>query len=240
MTPWCHLVMGYTGPMLLVSAILLQVLAAAHARWRWLLPPILAVLMSLPLFGGLSAAEYIRGWVGDLSVTTILLLGISTWRGISARQVLQHKDRAAIFACTTLAGLFLYPLTLGAGTWDPYQLGYRPLAMLAALALLAVVGRLRRLPRRRLHPDHHPGVVGGPAGIDEPVGLPARPAGGHLRGGLACGSAGRAGSRQEASGSRSRCLSRNGNEQSDQNSSQSIAGQKVAPLTIQRNFLRFY
>ena len=49
MTAWCHLVMGYAGPILLVSAILLQVLAAAHARWRWLVPLILAAIMSAPL-----------------------------------------------------------------------------------------------------------------------------------------------------------------------------------------------
>ena len=81
--------------------------------------------------------------MGDFSITTILLLGISTWHGVSAREALEHKDRAALFACTTAAGLFLYPLTLGAGTWDPYELGYRPLALLAVLIVLAVVGRLR-------------------------------------------------------------------------------------------------
>jgi hypothetical protein len=138
-----HLVLAYAGPILLVSTILLQVLAAAHARWRWTLPLILAVLMSLPLFDRLSAVEYIRGWVGDFSITTILLLAISTWHGMSARETLEHKDRAAVFICTTVAGLVLYPLTMGIGGWDPYGVGYRPLALLAILLALAVLGRWR-------------------------------------------------------------------------------------------------
>jgi hypothetical protein len=143
MTPACHLVMGYAGPILLVSAIVLPVLAAGHARWRWLVPLIMAALMSVPLIGGLSAVEYVRGWVGDFSVTLILLLAAGVWHGATGRKVLEHKDLAAIFICTTVAGLFLYPLTLGAGPWDPYELGYRPLAMLAVLVVLAVVGRVR-------------------------------------------------------------------------------------------------
>ena len=53
------------------------------------------------------------------------------------------KDHAAIFACTSLAGLVLYPLTLGIGGWDPYELGYRPLAMLGILLVLAAWGRWR-------------------------------------------------------------------------------------------------
>jgi hypothetical protein len=143
MIGYIHLVMGCAGPLLAVSALLLQVLGRARAVWRWSVPLAACAVLSIPFFGGLSAAEHARAYVGDSSVTLVLLLGAAVWHGLRGREVLRRKDLAAVFLCTTAAGLVLYPLALGIGSWDPYELGYRPAALVAVLAVLAIAGRLR-------------------------------------------------------------------------------------------------
>jgi hypothetical protein len=140
--PTLHLVVGYAGPILLASAVLLWILRKAALPVRLAVPLVCAAALCVPL-GDLSAAEYYRGAVGDFSALTFLLLAASVWQHLAGRPVLRRGDLVAVFTCTTIAGLVLYPMTMGVGPVDSYAWGYRPLVLLAVLFALTLLARWR-------------------------------------------------------------------------------------------------
>jgi hypothetical protein len=104
--------------------------------------PFLALVVALgaavvPL-GALSAAGYLRGVVGDLSVTTTLLLLRRLVRPIFGWGNIVPRTRLALQASVVAAGLSLYPWTLRSGAVDPYSVGYSNPWFLAGLLVLAL------------------------------------------------------------------------------------------------------
>ncbi len=106
-----------------------------------------AALVLAPL-GELSVAGYLRGVVGDLSITTmLLLLGVSV-TGLGARPWLAARERMVLAAAVLFAGVGLYPLALGAGPIDPYAWGYGSYGLAGVLlagGLLAWYARMHGL-----------------------------------------------------------------------------------------------
>ncbi|MGA7594569.1 MAG: hypothetical protein WCA64_05165 [Gallionella sp.] len=97
-------------------------------------------LMLIP-FGDLPFAAYVRGMTGDLSITTLLLLGcamLRPWMGCAA-----DRQRLALLGVIALTALAFYPMALGAGAYDPYRLGYGSVQFVAVLLLFALVAWLR-------------------------------------------------------------------------------------------------
>ena len=47
-----------------------------------------------------------------------------TWSGATGRPLFRDADRRAFWAFGSAAGLFLYPMSLGLGPFDPYALGW--------------------------------------------------------------------------------------------------------------------
>lgn len=98
----------------------------------------------VPVYG-LPLAAYLRGVVGDFSITTIALLGWVLVEQISGKVVLAPAARAPVLLAIALAGVVLYPAALGALPLDVYRYGYQPLVLLAVLLVLAVgAWRLRQ------------------------------------------------------------------------------------------------
>lgn len=95
----------------------------------WLVAGIMALAL-LPV-SDLSLAGYVRGVSGDLSVTSLLLLGLT----LRSRA---HPQRQGLLLLVAVAALALYPAALGLGSFDPYRLGYGGHAAWAALLLLAL------------------------------------------------------------------------------------------------------
>lgn len=123
---------------LLGYALAVAALAATLLRRRRTMQVTLvlvaAAVMFLP-YQGLPAAAYVRGALGDLSVTTMLLLAIGVVTAVSGWQVAGLRERGALLAAVALMGLVLYPLALGLGDFDPYALGYGSAALLALLGV---------------------------------------------------------------------------------------------------------
>jgi hypothetical protein len=96
------------------------------------------VLFLLP-FGTLPIAGYVRGATGDLSITTLVLLGwgvLTPWREafrVAARQ------RNGLVWLIGLSAVVFYPMALGWGTVDPYRLGYGNPAFVGALMVLSLL-----------------------------------------------------------------------------------------------------
>jgi hypothetical protein len=111
------------------SAVVVAAVAVAAGRRLGLRRSRLAVL------AGASA-------VGDLSFTTLVLLAGGLRRSLRGGDPADDRTTITLQGLVLVAGLVLYPLALGLGTWDPYRLGYgNPwlLATLLAVALAALV-----------------------------------------------------------------------------------------------------
>ena len=94
-------------------------------------------------------AGYIRGIVGDLSIS---LLALSAW-SLCCRQFgvvpMATRERTALLAVIAVAAVLLYPTALGWGDWDAYRLGWGSwwfLSGLLAISAGAAWVGLRVLP----------------------------------------------------------------------------------------------
>lgn len=108
------------------------------AKHRTALAVALSVAVMLP-FGALSAAEFMRGITGDLSVPTLLLLAFA-WRKPAA---FSASQRNLVLVSIALAALALYPFALGLGIFDPYRLGFGDIWFITALLVLVCIAWLR-------------------------------------------------------------------------------------------------
>jgi len=107
---------------------------------------VLLFIAALIPIDGLSVAEFVRGMLGDLSFSTLLLLAIAYGRILSARrhrnEIRQNTDdstRIAVLSVISIAALALYPFALGIGMTDPYRLGYGDMGFLGGLLLAALL-----------------------------------------------------------------------------------------------------
>ena len=102
-----------------------------------------AVFVSIP-FGPLSLAACVRGAFGDLSITTLVLLGGAIVRCLTGWPPADHRARFVLVVFFSVAALALYPMALGIGMFDPYRMGYGSpwlVGGLFATALVAWFGR---------------------------------------------------------------------------------------------------
>jgi len=122
------------------AMLLLPGMAKLDRPRRALLLGAVFVLMLIP-FGAMPFAAYVRGMTGDLSITTLVLLFcamLRPWCG-----AVQSKHRPALLGLIALASIVFYPMALGVGAYDPYQLGYGNWPLVAVLLLLALTAWFR-------------------------------------------------------------------------------------------------
>jgi hypothetical protein len=121
----------------------------------------LLILAVIP-FGGLSAAEFVRGISGDLSVTSLVLLALflvlprplSGGRAnMGAETLLYHRAnlrpsrppaRGKLLILIVIAALALYPFALGVSAFDPYRLGFGNLWFIAGLLIVVSAAWFRQ------------------------------------------------------------------------------------------------
>jgi len=114
---------GLFGITSLLAALVLQVPRIQRLPKRHLMKLTTAVFaVSLIPFFGLPLAAYVRGMVGDLSITTVVL----AWAVIlkPCWETTEFKQRDHLLMLVALTAIFLYPMTLGMSLVDPYRLGY--------------------------------------------------------------------------------------------------------------------
>jgi len=126
---------GLAGVTLLVAR---AGFALGTGRRRIVFTALAAGIAVVPL-GGLPIAGYVRGVTGDLSMTTLVLLSVGFAGG------LERKERLAVSRLVVMAAVFLYPMALGLGPFDPYRLGFSPRGLLVVLFGVAVFAWLREL-----------------------------------------------------------------------------------------------
>jgi hypothetical protein len=136
---------GLSGTALVWMLLALRLPVAArlsHAK-RMLFMLAVYGFVLLPILG-LSLAGFLRGLVGDLSTTSVLLLlaalvaqlrhlaggdGVAWWN---------MRERFALYLFVCVLALLLYPFALGIGMLDPYRSGFGGVGLLVMLALLSL------------------------------------------------------------------------------------------------------
>jgi len=124
------------------SMLLLPGIGKLSRPRRALLLGAVFVLMLMP-FGAMPPAAYVRGMTGDLSITTLVLLCCAMLRPWCDDVALRDKRRLALLGLIALTSIAFYPMALGVGTYDPYQLGYGNLPFVVALLLIVLAAWLR-------------------------------------------------------------------------------------------------
>lgn len=115
-------------------------LAGTHRAW------LLSAIFMVALFpvGALPLAGYLRGAIGDLSITSLALLFAALLHSLRGGPTLPGRNELLLLAIFTAIGF--YPLALGWGDFDPYRLGYGSYWLLASLLGLALLAVLRGWP----------------------------------------------------------------------------------------------
>jgi len=139
-------VVGLASASCAVAALLLALPGVAWLRRKAPLATLL-VALALPMapVGALPAAGYLRGIVGDLSVTTTVLLLLYLLRPVLPLTSISDRSRVALQVLIAAGGLLLYPLALGFGPADPYRLGFGHAGLVCTLLLVALAAWYARL-----------------------------------------------------------------------------------------------
>jgi hypothetical protein len=91
----------------------------------------------VPVYG-LPVAGYLRGFTGDLSTTTLILLFEATIYRLWGKPPYSPDSFRLLMLLAGGAGLFLYPFALGLTYFDPYVLGYGSKAFIFSLFILSL------------------------------------------------------------------------------------------------------
>lgn len=136
---------GLLGNALVLAAIVSKLpgLSRLERSARGTLMSAVLVFAFVPL-GELPLAAYLRGVFGDLSMASLLLLGLYLVRFTGGGAPLPlAAGRHALLILLAATAVVFYPMALGWGSFDPYRLGYGSYGLLACLLPIAIWGALR-------------------------------------------------------------------------------------------------
>ncbi|RON31374.1 hypothetical protein [Pseudomonas brassicacearum] len=103
--------------------------------WRIALLAALLAASFIPL-DGLSLAAYLRSYIDDLAITSMVFMA---WGCLRRLDILPPaRGQTGVLILFAAMALVLYPATLGMSDLDPYRFGYSPRPMLIALAVLTL------------------------------------------------------------------------------------------------------
>lgn len=89
-------------------------------------------MLLVPLHG-LILAGYVRGFFGDFSATSWMVMLAAVIRRTGGPTLLDAVDRRRLWWLAAFGGLLLYPMTGGLTVFDPYAFGYQPLWLIVLL-----------------------------------------------------------------------------------------------------------
>ena len=131
---------GLASSSIAITAMVLQLPSVARLQKTHLALFIstLVIIVLIP-FHGLPLAAYLRGGIGDLSITSLVLLTLTILRSLSDCTLVDIRPNNLILILIALAALGLYPMALGLSYFDPYRLGYGNVGFVGGLLLLTLV-----------------------------------------------------------------------------------------------------
>lgn len=143
---------GLSGLALVWMLLALRLPFARRFSSRQLVLLITAVycVVMLPV-AGLSLAGWLRGMVGDLSITSVLLLAVAIitrmhrLAGGAADDAWFVRQRLALLSFISVLAFLLYPFALGISMVDPYRFGFGSAVFIVSLGVLSLWALKRNL-----------------------------------------------------------------------------------------------
>ena len=126
-------------------AVMLFRLVRIPQRYCVWLTLVIIVIVCFPIpSSGLPLAAYLRGLIGDLSITSTILLVLTLTKHLTGWQPFEDTQKTVLAGLIILAAAALYPLALGNGYVDPYRLGFGNLWFLGAISLVLLAAYLKK------------------------------------------------------------------------------------------------
>ncbi len=124
-------------------AIVALALLAGHARkrrpiQRGALAGAGLALAFVPL-GGLPLAGYLRGFAGDLSITTTTVVLLVILSQLFDMDFYEASEESRLLSVVAVIALVLYPMALGLSSFDSYAIGFGSWWLLGPLLVLVTV-----------------------------------------------------------------------------------------------------
>ncbi|MHC8391665.1 hypothetical protein ACYZTM_27455 [Pseudomonas sp. MDT2-39-1] len=85
---------------------------------------------------GLTLAAYLRSYIDDLAITTLVLMAWGCLRRLD--MLPSARGKTGVLILFAAMAVVLYPATLGMSDLDPYRFGYSPRPMLIVVAVLTL------------------------------------------------------------------------------------------------------
>jgi hypothetical protein len=130
------------GPMLLVAAVMASVAVRFDMRVR-IGAAIAGAVLALVPFGSQSFTSLALGVLGPVSAATLVMLATSLRATLAGTR---GGPTTVMLLLLVAVGAAFYPLTFGLTVFDPYEYGYRGLAVPALMLVIVAIGWWRRAP----------------------------------------------------------------------------------------------
>jgi hypothetical protein len=126
---------GLSGQALIVALGVLLLPGIRHLPQpiRAGLTVLVACAVLLVPANGLILGGYVRGFFGDFSAVSWMVMLAAVIRRAGGPTLLDAADRRRLWCLAAIGGAVLYPMTAGLTVFDPYALGYQPLILVIAL-----------------------------------------------------------------------------------------------------------
>lgn len=126
-------------PHLAFTLLVFLLLSRSRAVQPWLWGALLAAaVLSVAPLQGMSLALQLRTYMGDLSISSLVLLTCAVL-GRFGLPAPAARDRLMMLGLFAALALLLYPASLGLSYSDPYQVGFEPRPLLLVLGALCLV-----------------------------------------------------------------------------------------------------
>jgi hypothetical protein len=134
---YLHHFTGLMGCMLLLVAIPLTIIKQPRFSRKLVTLAIFGMmaLSILPIYGLVTMA-YVRAGLGNLSITSMVLLSLMIASAYTGQLYVTTANRTYIYRSILIGAVIVYPTGLGLTLYDGYALGYNSLFLLLLLAVV--------------------------------------------------------------------------------------------------------
>jgi hypothetical protein len=137
---------GLVACSIVTVGVVLTVLGARRFSPKVRLPLLVALFaVTLVPVDGMLVCGYVRGLLGDPSVTLVVLASCGALAETRGRDVFDDRNLRLTMITIVLAGAILYPSALGLTAFDTYALGYGAPLLSGAVFVVALVAWFRDL-----------------------------------------------------------------------------------------------
>jgi hypothetical protein len=131
---YLHHYLGLIGCMLFMIAVPLTIIRQpGYSRKLVTVAIFSAMALAIVPIHDLAMVAYVRAGLGNLSITSTLMLCLMIATAYSGNEYISADTRRNLYRCTMIAALVVYPTGLGLSLFDGYALGYGNLIMLLLL-----------------------------------------------------------------------------------------------------------